>query len=112
LKNFKGLGSYYSIPSLIFIFHKFCSKLNLSCVCSLPFRFELYDIDVPTPVLSQQDFLGSAECNLGQIVSAGPEGFSLPLQHPQFLAAAPELRKAGSIILIAEELASLKDEVI
>ncbi|KAM7327018.1 hypothetical protein ACRRTK_013385 [Alexandromys fortis] len=40
-------------------------------------RFGIYDIDNKTPELGDDDFLGGAECSLGQIVSSGT--LTLPL---------------------------------
>lgn len=36
-----------------------------------PIKFEIYDVDSSSHHLSAHDFLGSAVCNLGQIVSKG-----------------------------------------
>ena len=80
------------------------------------FRFEVYDIDKPTAKLEEQELIGSVECTLAQIVSAGQSGLSLELQEEtEEVDESPshkaEKKSAGTIILIAEELSSLKDEV-
>lgn len=36
-----------------------------------PLKFEIYDIDTNSTNLENHDFLGSAVCNLGQIISNG-----------------------------------------
>ena len=69
-------------------------------------RFEIYDIDDANCVLDDQDSIGYLECTVANIVSAGAKGFIQTLESDNFGA------KTGTIILIAEELASLKDEVI
>lgn len=78
-----------------------------------PLRFELYDIDNASPVLSEHDFLGFLECTLGTVVAAGSQGLSMPLNPNPYAAdgKGDHEVEAGSIILLAEELASLKDEV-
>ena len=62
-----------------------------------------------------QDFLGFAECTLGQIVSAGYDGLSVPLtqNRSKYYPMLPKLKKEskGFIILVAEELTQLKEEV-
>jgi|UniRef100_A0AC35GLS8 hypothetical protein len=54
-------------------------------------KFEVYDIDSDTAVLSKHDFLGSAECDLADIVAAPFSTLSLSL-------------KTGSITIHAEEI--------
>ena len=34
-------------------------------------RFELYDWDVKVAAVSEQDFLGSVQCSVGEVVAAG-----------------------------------------
>jgi hypothetical protein len=63
-------------------------------------KFEIYDIDSASSKLSDHDFLGSAQCTLGQIVSSGQVQIPLTQGH------------GASIIITAEELSSLKDEVV
>ncbi|KAF4527031.1 hypothetical protein B566_EDAN001579 [Ephemera danica] len=62
-------------------------------------KFEIYDIDSSSSKLSDHDFLGSAQCALGQIVSSG----QLQIQLSNGFR--------GSMIITAEELSSQKDEV-
>ncbi len=65
-------------------------------------KFKIYDIDSTSTVLEQHDFLGEAECNLGQIVSSG--NFVTPLCHPKS-------KKSGELCVRAEEIGSNKEEV-
>lgn len=83
-------------------------------------RFEVYDIDSGTIgyKLSSEDILGFVETNLGQIVSNGEEGLTLelnslkgPVIPPVGMAIQASNKPPQTIILIAEELASEKDEV-
>ncbi|CAL8114916.1 unnamed protein product [Orchesella dallaii] len=78
-----------------------------------PLRFELYDIDSSSHNLADHDFLGFIECTLATIVAAGSQGLTQPLNPNPYLTDAPsgKSEEAGTIILLAEELASLKDEV-
>ncbi|ODM98412.1 Copine-8 [Orchesella cincta] len=78
-----------------------------------PLRFELYDIDSASHNLADHDFLGFIECTLAHIVAAGSQGLSQPLNPNPYVTDAPSGKpdEAGTIILLAEELASLKDEV-
>lgn len=78
-----------------------------------PLRFELYDIDSASLNLGDHDFLGFIECTLAHIVAAGSQGLTAPLNPNPYLAEVPSGKsdEAGQIILLAEELASLKDEV-
>ncbi|XP_068085435.1 copine-8-like [Anabrus simplex] len=64
-------------------------------------KFVVYDIDSENPRLDEQDFLGSCECTLGQIVSNGK--LTLPLQGNTY--------NRGELIVSVEELAAVKDEV-
>lgn len=68
--------------------------------------FKIYDIDSRNPVLDAHDFLGEAECSLGQIVSAGD--FTAPLKDPKGIRA-----KAGQqqLCVRAEEIGTSKEEV-
>ena len=81
------------------------------------FRFEVYDIDKPNAKLEEQESIGSVECTLAQIVSAGQSGLSLTLQEEteddedESPTHKAEKKSPGTIILIAEELSALKDEV-
>jgi len=80
-----------------------------------PLRFEVYDIDAPSANLENHDFLGYAECTLAQVVAAGYQGLSLPLQQnkSKYYPILPKNAKIskGSIILLAEELIQFKEEV-
>lgn len=81
--------------------------------CAL--RFEVYDIDNPSATLDLHDFIGFAECTLGQIVAAGYSGLTLPLtqKKSRFNPKGPKQTKqsSGRIILTAEELVQFKEEV-
>nr|CAD7568617.1 unnamed protein product [Timema californicum] len=72
-----------------------------------PLKFEVYDIDSSSSNLSDHDFLGAATCNLAQIISSGK--VQLPLMNSNKVVDSGE--NASSIIVVAEELAALKDEV-
>jgi hypothetical protein len=77
-----------------------------------PLRFEVYDIDSSSTNLADHDFLGCAETTVGLIVSGGTGGLSLPLsQSSGVVGPGGTVRTHGTIILLAEELSSLKDEV-
>ena len=81
-------------------------------------RFEVYDIDTPTSKLVEQDSIGFVECTLAQIVSAGGGGLTLTLTSMEpkekDVEDSPKAKEkdksTGTIILVAEELAELKDE--
>ena len=64
-------------------------------------KFKIYDIDSRNPVLDAHDFLGEADCSLGQIVSSNE--FTAPL--------ISNGRSQGQICLRAEEVGSLKEDV-
>lgn len=66
-------------------------------------KFKIYDIDSHNPVLDAHDFLGEADCTLGQIVSAGD--FTAPLLIPNSHG------KGGQLCVRAEEVGSAKEEV-
>lgn len=78
-----------------------------------PLRFELYDIDSASTVLNEHDFLGFLECTLAHIVAAGSQGLTMALNPNPYVTERKDGKEDenGSIILLAEELASLKDEV-
>lgn len=66
-------------------------------------KFKIYDIDGSSPVLDDHDFLGEAECSLGQIVSS--VNFVTALRHPSF-------KSKGQLFIRAEEIDdSPKEEV-
>ncbi|PNF24652.1 hypothetical protein B7P43_G18147 [Cryptotermes secundus] len=70
-------------------------------------KFEVYDIDSPNQSLEEHDFLGVATCSLGQIISSGK--VHVPLSQRGLGARGDQ---QGHMIIIAEELVALKDEVI
>jgi hypothetical protein len=76
------------------------------------FKFEIYDIDDASTSLANHDFLGFAECTLGQIVSAGHLSLTLPLAQDRSrgYSIAKNQHTKGRIILLAEELTELKEE--
>ena len=45
----------------------------------LSFRFDVYDADDNSSNLDNQDFIGSMECSLGEIVSAQGRGLTRSL---------------------------------
>lgn len=66
-------------------------------------KFEIYDIDCPSPDLRKHDFLGRMECTLGEIVAQGK--FERPL------IGSPT--NTGKILVIcAEEMSTSKEELI
>lgn len=65
-------------------------------------KFKIYDIDGYSPVLEHHDFLGEAECSLGQIVSS--DNFVIPLQHLTN-------KNKGQLCIKAQEIGLLKQEV-
>lgn len=69
-------------------------------------KFEVYDVDSENTSLTQHDFLGSAQCHLAHIVSSGT--VKLPLS-PTKTGVGDGSH--GYLIIAAEELSSLKDEV-
>ncbi|KAJ9595947.1 hypothetical protein L9F63_012840 [Diploptera punctata] len=87
----------------------FASKLQMSYRFEeqQPLKFEIYDIDSPSPNLDEHDYLGTATCSLAQIISSGK--VQLPLTNKEFGARGDD---HGSVVIVAEELAALKDEVI
>ena len=83
-------------------------------------RFEVYDVDNPKAKLADQDFLGFSECTVAQIIAAGSAGITIPLNQTTYTPSTPPAEGSGggggegsqgTMILLAEELASLKDEV-
>ncbi|CAG7721403.1 unnamed protein product [Allacma fusca] len=76
-------------------------------------RFEVYDIDKPTSKLMEHDSIGYMECTLAQIVSAGALGYTTSLVDMETYEDSPSksVKSPGMIILIAEELSALKDEM-
>ncbi|VDL14207.1 unnamed protein product [Hymenolepis diminuta] len=71
------------------------TEVEISISCS-------YDVDDPNEPLRHQDFLGSCDATLGEIVSVG--------ELERNLVGGPQGNK-GSIILIAEETVTCNDEV-
>ena len=66
-------------------------------------KFKIDDIDGTSAILDNHDFLGEAECSLGQIVSSGK--FFIELHHPSF-------KSKGQLCIQAEEISgSPKEEV-
>ncbi|XP_067931223.1 copine-8-like isoform X1 [Watersipora subatra] len=65
-------------------------------------KFSIYDVDSNSPDLSKHDFLGTMECSLGEIVSAGR--LKRALKGPK--------ANSGSIVAVSsEELSSCKEEL-
>ncbi|RUS84077.1 hypothetical protein EGW08_008189 [Elysia chlorotica] len=63
-------------------------------------KFEVYDVDSASADLSKHDFLGRAECTLGEVVSSNK--LTKPLNGPK--------KDSGRIIIGAEELSSCKEQ--
>ena len=70
-------------------------------------KFEVYDIDSSSVRLQDHDFLGRAQCTLGQIISSG--SVKLPLSPSE---KTPGDGSLGYLILTAEELSTLKDNIL
>ena len=73
-------------------------------------KFDMYDIDCDSAQLNDHDFLGTATCTLGQIISAGGGrsggiGRILPLTNPNYNGSC------GEITITAEEMFVCKDDV-
>lgn len=73
-------------------------------------KFEIYDQDSMSSHLNDHDFIGSAMCSLGQIVSSTGDsgsisGLKIKLSNPQYEG------NCGEIILTAEESSTCKDEL-
>lgn len=66
-------------------------------------KFEVYDVDSPSPKLQDHDFLGYVECTLGEIVASGSYQRNLLFQ-----SSRPN---RGVIIITAEELLNCKIDV-
>ena len=67
-------------------------------------KFKIYDIDSDDPILENHDFLGEAECSLGQIVSA--KYFNTPIIHP-----GGQTRNQQTLHISVEEVGTNKEEV-
>jgi len=66
-------------------------------------KFEVYDVDSASPNLSQHDFIGWTEINLGSLVSQHIVQKKLSYHNPSL--------DRGTLIISAEELSSNKEEV-
>eukprot|EP00854_Cymbomonas_tetramitiformis_P002444 gene2444-3178_t len=65
--------------------------------CIQPLRFEVYDIDNPqTQSLADDDFLGAAECDIGQIAGSRGQTKKMDLRDPK--------KKAGQLVVNKFEL--------
>ncbi|XP_046386200.1 copine-8-like [Ischnura elegans] len=71
---------------------------------SQPLTFKVYDIDSSSSKLEDHDFIGTASCSLAQIISKGK--VQLPL------TKVNGNKTHGKIILSAEELSKIKDNVV
>ncbi|XP_074646733.1 copine-8-like isoform X2 [Tubulanus polymorphus] len=68
-------------------------------------RFDVYDKDDPSAHLDRQDFLGSMECTLGQVVGSAGGRFTARL-------TGASRSNRGQITVSAEEISSLKDVAV
>ncbi|XP_022527065.1 copine-8 isoform X1 [Astyanax mexicanus] len=68
-------------------------------------RFDLYDVDSKSSNLSKHDFLGQAQCTLGEIVGSMGSRLEKPL------GGIPG-KKCGTIIVKAEELNNCRESVM
>ena len=69
-------------------------------------RFEMYDIDGRSKNLDNHDFIGSAECNLSEIVTS-TNGHVMELRNER----EGRMSKNGQIIISFEEADSCKDDL-
>ena len=69
-----------------------------------PLKFQLYDIDCPSPSLQDHDYLGEYECTLAQLVTS--RTVQKPLSDPSYFG------DNGTIIITTEELSSCKEELV
>mgnify|MGYP002716305599 CR=1 FL=1 len=69
-------------------------------------KFEVYDVDSNSTCLSDHDFLGSVQCTVGQLVSNGSVKLALSPTNGGIGDGS-----CGYIIIVAEELSTLKDEI-
>ena len=65
-------------------------------------KFKIFDIDGTIHILENHDFIGEADCTLGQIVSSA--NFVATLKHKNHM-------NGGQLCVKAEEVGSLKEEV-
>uniref|UniRef100_A0A8D8RDH1 Copine-3 n=1 Tax=Cacopsylla melanoneura TaxID=428564 RepID=A0A8D8RDH1_9HEMI len=72
-----------------------------------PLKFEVYDVDSTSPKLTDHDFLGFVTCNLGQLISNGKVKLQLGTK-----GVASHNEPRSWLLVVAEELAALKDEVV
>ncbi|KAM4615077.1 copine-8 isoform 2-T2 [Polymixia lowei] len=68
-------------------------------------RFDLYDVDSKSANLSKHDFLGQAQCTLGEVVG------SLGSRLEKALGGIPG-KKCGTVIVKAEELSNCRESVM
>ncbi|KAM9705303.1 copine-8-like [Menidia menidia] len=68
-------------------------------------RFDLYDVDSNSANLSKHDFLGQAQCSLGEVVGSLGSRLEKPL------GGIPG-KKCGTIIVKAEELNNCRESVL
>ncbi|XP_061570322.1 copine-8 [Cololabis saira] len=68
-------------------------------------RFDLYDVDSKSANLSKHDFLGQAQCTLGEVVGSLGSRLEKPLGGIQG-------KKCGTIIVKAEELNNCRESVM
>ncbi|XP_033626686.1 copine-8-like isoform X1 [Asterias rubens] len=64
-------------------------------------KFELYDVDCKSHDLKKHDFLGSAECTMGEIMGSSGCKLKKPLKGPK--------KDSGTIIIKGEEMSACKD---
>ncbi|KAI0225535.1 Copine-8 [Lamellibrachia satsuma] len=67
-------------------------------------KFEIYDIDSASSKLTRQDFLGSMQCTLGEIVGAANNKLERNLSEHS-------AKNCGIIVVRAEELATCKEQI-
>ena len=89
--------------------HKFVKSqiLDYSFEQQQRIRVEVYNIKSAGKELSEQEFVGAAECYIAEVVASTSTIFELPLEH----FGKKKDKDRGAIRLVAEELNELKYDV-
>ena len=96
----------------------FVTKINIEYIFEEQqfMKFEVYDMDSDSKDLACHDFIGSAECTLGQIVSArgqdASNGLVLQLRNQRGSIRASLFKsKCGQLVIKSEDLKQCNDNV-
>ena len=89
--------------------HKFVKSqiLDYSFEQQQRIRVEVYNVKSAGKDLSEQEFIGAAECYIAEVVASTSTIFELPLEH----FGKKKDKDRGAIRLVAEELNELKYDV-